>query len=228
MSSTDRISGNYNLKTLNGDINLIANSGIGTTTIYGNLVVIGTQSSIQSIDTLISDNIITLSAGVINGQPVLNAGIEVKRGDEPTVAFRWTESVKRWQLTNDGSYYGNIMVRVQDDPDPHLGGNLYVNGYDIRSEYGKNIVLRPGYNPNQTLGFSSTDYDLYCFDAENEDNGGVQLSIICGVVEAVPGYITFYARSPLGGGSGMYVANDLHNAEELITTRRALVFSLVL
>lgn len=221
MSSTDRISGNYNLKTINGDITLIANSGIGTTTIYGNLVVIGTQSSIQSIDTLISDNIITLSASVINGQPVLNAGIEVKRGDEPTVAFRWTESVKRWQLTNDGTYYGNIMVRVQDDPDPHLGGNLYVNGYDIRSEYGKNIVLRPSYTEN--LIISSTD-----IIAENEVNGGVQISIIGGAVDAVPGYITFYARLPAGGGSGIYVSNELHAAEELITTRRALVFSLVL
>lgn len=210
MSSTDRISGNYNLMTINGNIDINANSGMGTTTIHGNLVVIGTQTSVQSIDTLISDNIITLNAAVINGVPVLNAGIEVHRGDEPTVALRWTESVRRWQVTSDGSFYSNLMVRLLDDPDPHLGGNLYVNGFEIRSYPDQNIVLHPGY------------------DGTTSGEGGVEF--VAGIVDAavVAGSTVVYAKTPEAGETGLFVTNESVIAKELITKRRALVFALVL
>lgn len=210
MSSTDRISGNYNLIAVNGNIDITANGGIGTTTIYGNLVVIGTQTSLQSIDTLVSDNIITLNASIINGVPILNAGIEVHRGDEPTVAFRWTESLRRWQVTSDGSFYSNLMVRVEDDTDPHLGGNLYVNGFEIRSYPDKNIILHPGFN-GTTSG-----------------QGGVQL--IAGNIDAnvVIGSTVVYAKAPAAGETGIYITSEVAYAQELITKRRALVYALVL
>jgi len=210
MSSTDRISGNYNLIAVNGNIDITANGGIGTTTIYGNLVVIGTQTSLQSIDTLVSDNIITLNASVINGVPILNAGIEVHRGDEPTVALRWSEAVKRWQVTSDGSFYANLMVRVEDDTDPHLGGNLYVNGFEIRSYPNQNIILHPGFN-----GTAS-------------GQGGVQL--ISGNINAnvVIGSTVVYAKAPGPGETGIYITSEVAYAQELITKRRALVYALVL
>ena len=210
MSSTDRISGNYNLIAINGNIDITANGGICTTTIYGNLVVIGTQTSLQSIDTLISDNIITLNASIINGVPILNAGIEVHRGDEPTVALRWTESVRRWQVTSDGSFYSNLMVRVEDDSDPHLGGNLYVNGFEIRSSLDQNIILHPG------------------FDGTTSGQGGVQL--MSGNIDAnvVLGSTVIYSKAADAGETGIFISNEVAYAQELITKRRALVYALVL
>jgi hypothetical protein len=204
MSSVDRFSGDYYLKSINGNIYIDSKGGTGTTTITGNLIVVGSQTNIGSIETLISDNIITLAANV-TGQPVLNAGIEVRRGLEPTVGIRWNESIDRWQVTNDGSYYGNLMLRVEDDPDPHLGGNLWVETYDMRSQVGTNINFNPG------LG-----------------TAGVTLPVITGTLAAESGKVVLYARAPDASGSGIYVSNSDKTHQELITKHRAVVYSLVL
>jgi len=204
MASVDRFSGDYYLKSINGNIYIDTQNGAGTTVISGNLIVVGSQTNIGSIETLISDNIITLAANV-TGVPILDAGIEVKRGDEPTVALRWTESVDRWQVTNDGSFYGNLMLRVEDDSDPHLGGNLWLENYDIRTTTGTNINLNPG------LG-----------------TAGVTLPEITTGLAAENGKIVIYAAEPGPAGSGLYVSNSDKTQQELITKHRAVVYSLVL
>jgi hypothetical protein len=204
MASVDRFSGDYYLKSINGNIYIDTQNGAGTTVISGNLIVVGSQTNIGSIETLISDNIITLAANV-TGAPILDAGIEVKRGDEPTVALRWTESVDRWQVTNDGSFYGNLMLRVEDDSDPHLGGNLWLENYDIRTTTGTNINLNPG------LG-----------------TAGVTLPEITTGLTAENGKIVVYAAAPGQAGSGLYVSNSDKTQQELITKHRAVVYSLVL
>lgn len=204
MSSADRFSGDYYLTSINGNVYITANQGLGTTVISGNLLVMGKQTNIGSVETLISDNIITLAANV-SGAPILDAGIEVRRGTEPNVSLRWTESIDRWQLTNDGSYFANIMIRVEDDPDPHLGGNLWTNGYEIRSDTGENIRLNPG------LG-----------------SAGLEIKQTTGLLNNQPGHIVVYAKEPAQGGSGIYTSNSERNDQELITKHRALVYSLVL
>ena len=204
MSSADRFSGDYYLTSINGNVYITAKQGLGTTVISGNLLVMGKQTNIGSVETLISDNIITLAANV-SGAPILDAGIEVRRGTEPNVALRWTESVDRWQLTNDGSYFANIMIRVEDDTDPHLGGNLWTNSYEIRSDTGENIRLNPG------LG-----------------SAGLEIKQTTGSLNSQPGYILVYAKEPNLGGSGIYTSNSERNDQELITKHKALVYSLVL
>lgn len=204
MSSADRFSGDYYLTSINGNVYITAKQGLGTTVISGNLLVMGKQTNIGSVETLISDNIITLAANV-SGVPILDAGIEVRRGTEPNVALRWTESVDRWQLTNDGSYFSNIMIRVEDDNDPHLGGNLWTNGYEIRSYTGENIRLNPG------LGSS-----------------GLEIKQTTGSLNSQSGYTLVYAKEPNLGGSGIYTSNNEKTDQELITKHRALVYSLVL
>ena len=204
MPSTDRFSGDYYLTSISGNIYITANAGVGTTVIASDLLVVGKQTNIGSVETLVADNIITLSANV-TGVPLLNAGIEVRRGIEPTVSFIWNETVDRWQVTNDGSYFANIMIRVEDDPEPHLGGNLWTNSFEIRSDAGENIRLNPG------LGTT-----------------GIELKKITGNLNNTPGYVTFYAKDPQTGESGFYVSNSKHIDQELITKNKALVYSLVL
>lgn len=43
-----------------------------------------------------------------SGTPSIDALIEVRRGDEPTVALRWNESTNKWQFTNDGTTYSDL------------------------------------------------------------------------------------------------------------------------
>ena len=93
------------VKNLSGDY--IINSTL--VTINGNLVVTGNTTSINSTDLIVNDNIITLN-GNVTGTPVLNAAIAVNRGSSANVQLRWTESYDKWQLTNNGSTFGNISV----------------------------------------------------------------------------------------------------------------------
>jgi hypothetical protein len=82
-------------------------------TINGNLAVLGSSTIIQSTNTSIYDNIIVLNSGLgANTAPTLNAGITVDRGSSANVQIQWTESLKSWQLTNDGSNYGNVVASV--------------------------------------------------------------------------------------------------------------------
>jgi hypothetical protein len=93
------------VKNLSG--NYIINSTL--VTINGNLVVTGNTTSINSTDLIVNDNIITLN-GNVTGVPVLNAAISVNRGSSANVQLRWNESFDKWQLTNNGSTFGNIAT----------------------------------------------------------------------------------------------------------------------
>lgn len=204
MSTVDRVSGDWYLKSLNGNVYIDASNGNGTTTITGDLHVIGRQTNIGSVETLITDNIITLAANVANGSPILNAGIEVRRGNQLTVAFRWNETIDRWELTNDGVVYKPMMSGLVADTDPHLGGNLSVNGYAIQSNNNQNIVFRPG------------------------ANAGLEITNTNGSVTARANATVIVAREPKAGESGLFVTNSVSLDEELITKRKALAYSLVL
>lgn len=209
MTNVDRSYGDWYLKSINGNIYIDAGGGNGVTTIIGNLVVIGKQTIVGSIDTYIADNIITLNANVTTGDPVLNAGIEVRRGDYPTVSFIWNELIDRWQITDDGITFGNLMMRLRDDPDPHLGGHLYVNDYEIRSDPGQNIIFNPG-----------TD--------ETTANAAVEIKYTSGNVDPVFGSTLLTANIPGNGQTGLYVTNFVADNEELITKKKSIIYSLVL
>ena len=78
-------------------------------TISGNLTVSGTTTSINTETVTVDDNIIVLNNNA-TGAPSQNAGIEIERGSSTNVVLRWDESSDKWQITNDGSTYGDIAT----------------------------------------------------------------------------------------------------------------------
>jgi len=203
MAITKLSSASYVIHPLNGDpIILDANE----VRIPGNLTVSGTTTSVETTNTEIFDNIIRLNAGH-TGAPTLNAGIEVERGDETDVQLRWNETFQKWQITNDGSTYGNIataaatgyITDVVDDLTPQLGGNLDVNGQTILAASG-NVPIEGNIQINNSLGTPSTVTDA---------------SVL-------------YAATPGSAGSGLYIQNSAVTADELVTKSKAIVFSLIL
>lgn len=203
MAITKLSSASYVIHPLNGDpIILDANE----VKIPGNLTVSGTTTSVETTNTEIFDNIIRLNAGH-TGAPTLNAGIEVERGDETDVQLRWNENFQKWQITNDGSTYGNIAIAaatgyltdVVDDLTPQLGGNLDVNGQTILAASG-NVPIE----------------------------GNVQINNSLGVPSAVANSSILYAATPGSAGSGLYIQNSSVTRDELVTKSKAIVFSLIL
>lgn len=204
MATVDRVNGDWYLKSLNGNIYIDASGGNGTTTVTGNLNVIGRMTNIGTVDTLITDNIITLLANVTNTEPVLNAGIEVRRGNQPTVSLRWNETTDHWESTTDGVNFKTILSGLESDTSPRLSGNLSVNGFTIQSANNQNIIFRPG------------------------ANAGLEITNTSGSFQPVSNATILVSRIPAAGESGLYVTNSVLTNEELITKRKALVYSLVL
>ena len=78
-------------------------------TVSGNLTVSGTTTSINTTTLNVADNIVVLNNDV-TGSPSENAGIEVERGTSTNVLVRWNETTDKWEATNDGTVYGNLVT----------------------------------------------------------------------------------------------------------------------
>jgi hypothetical protein len=93
--------GNSNI-TDNGD----------TITINGNLMVIGTTSTISTENLLVKDPIILL-AGSQSGTPTYDAGLFVNRGSSETQAFIWDESMDEFKFittTSGATVSGDVSI----------------------------------------------------------------------------------------------------------------------
>lgn len=93
--------------------------------IDGDLTVSGTTVTINAETLLVEDNIIVLNTGV-TGSPSLDAGIEVERGTSNNVQLRWNESTDKWQFSNDGTTFYNILGEGADLT-ANVTGNLIGN-----------------------------------------------------------------------------------------------------
>ena len=141
MFSTKRFEGSLTIATVGETSIITLHSPV--VVIEGDLDVRGTAVSgslvsLETTNTVVQDNIITLNGGA-TGVPLnsLTSGIEVNRGTRPTVGIRWNESLSRWEYTDDNiNWYeflkGPYLRRVVDDPAPQLGGDLDTNGHSIK------------------------------------------------------------------------------------------------
>jgi hypothetical protein len=86
------------------DVSTSASVTFQNVTVNGDLVVNGTTTTLNTTELLVEDNIITLNSNV-SASPTIDAGIEIKRGTQPTVTLKWNETIDKWQFTNDGSNY---------------------------------------------------------------------------------------------------------------------------
>ena len=174
--------------------------------ITGNLTVQGSQTAIQTTNTTLKDNIIVLNDGEVGAGVTLGtAGIAVARGSLANVALRWNEAVDKWQVTNDGTTYSNLvasstgLTAIIEDTAPALGGNLNTNSYTLSSNVGN-------------LKF----------------NGNIQINNTLVAPSAVTGATVVYAAAPNAGASGVFVVNGEAVNEVLITKKRAFAFSILL
>lgn len=217
MATTKRVSGDYNISSVDAtNDNVIVTTH--TVTVNGNLTVTGTTTSVETTNTEISDNTITLNngesgAGVTSG----TSGIEVDRGSETNVELRWNESSSYWELTNDGSSYNQIttsagvgIASVADDTTPQLGGDLDLNGHSITTaRSNESIVLAPN---------GSGELHL--------DTNAVRILNNPGTPSAESGYNKLWAKTPASGDTGLFYTNST-STDELASAKRARLYGLI-
>jgi hypothetical protein len=139
MAQNTNIRGDWNINSIGptDKINITSSA----VTINGNLFVTGNSQTIVSTDSAITDHLIVLNNGLGTSPPnPLGANIIVDRGSSANVSLAWNETVRQWQITNDGSTYSNIatvagsgssLTAIVQDTNPTLGGNLNITGYTI-------------------------------------------------------------------------------------------------
>lgn len=91
------------------DVATNSNVTFNNLTVSGDLTVSGTTTSINTETLTVDDNIIVLNNNA-TGAPSEDAGIEVERGSSTNVVLRWNETSDKWETTNDGTTYGNIVT----------------------------------------------------------------------------------------------------------------------
>ena len=96
-------------------------------TVSGNLTVSGTTTTINTQTLNVEDNIITLNSNFSGADNIVDAGIEVERGDEPNVQLLWDESEGEWTLGSEiltaGGFTGNVTGDLVGSVRPNGGPN---------------------------------------------------------------------------------------------------------
>jgi hypothetical protein len=216
MSTIKHVSGPYTINTINrvDPITLDADMVIvnGNLQVYGN-TLLGQTVAANIQQTYVTDNIIRLNAGWTDSDnPVLDAGLEVNRGNQPDVSIIWNESSNQWQLTNNGTLFSNIVAtstgvtKLNEDPAPELSANLNVG-------------------PNWTVSNTS----IQMFSPTVSVDSRVALKIYETGPAAIPHYNILHSGNVSAGGTGLYVTAGEQNVvnEELISKKRAIVYSII-
>lgn len=109
-------SGTVNYLAKFNDLNILGNSTItddgSTVTINGDLMVLGTTSTIDTLNLIVQDPIFLL-AGTQSGTPLLDSGFFIDRGTGMTAGIIWDESEDEFSFiqTNDpATIYGDVNI----------------------------------------------------------------------------------------------------------------------
>lgn len=216
MSIIKHVSGPYTINTINHDDPIILDSNV--VIVKGNLQVVGNTTTITTENTGLKDNIIVLNQGEAGAGITLGtAGILIDRGSSPNVTLRYAESTGKWQATNDGTTYYNLVAtttgntRLVDDAAPTLGANLNTNGFTI-------------------LNLTSANVSIAAADAIQFDSFSFRMKMLFNnpAPTVIPNYNVITASNVGTGGTGFYVSNAEGTArEELISKSRAVVYSII-
>ena len=97
-------------KDINGNVEAtVGTSNFNDVVVAGNLTVTGTTTSIETTNTDITDNVITLNKGEVGaGVTLTTSGIEIERGTSPNRSLVWTENFGgKWIVTDDATFLAN-------------------------------------------------------------------------------------------------------------------------
>jgi len=228
VKTVKRFSENYLLESLHPS---------GKVIIACDLVVQGSTTELDTDNTIISDNIITLNNGETdNGISIINdqkAGIEIDRGLGANATIYYNDNTNQWEATdnpgtiNEVTYPLNASVNaginVILDTTPELGGDLYVNDLVIRG--GKEDVLNPGQFLPGDVAINGTQIVLSAVsDVKITPVISLDNQLINPAAEINVNKV--YAKAVKAGGTGLYVTNS-DVEDELVSKTKAIVFSLI-
>ena len=153
-----------------------------TVTIYGDLVVEGTTTTVNSEEMLVADNKLVLNDGQTSG--LLDAFLEVDRGSDANVAIKWNETLDQWELSNDGSTFVTIATTggsgaLSMDTAYDGGSSVTVDNtnVDFTMSAGKSFILADGTDASKFVVSAGSGLDSVKIDT----TGGVDIDTDAGI-----------------------------------------------
>lgn len=165
---------------LNGNVlALTGTSNFNDVVIGGNLTVQGTTTSVETTNTTITDNVITLNNGEVGaGVTATTSGIEIDRGSESNVSLVWDDSVDKWTVGSQilvANAFESVAVRASlidtNGPGPlqikvgattDTGNTIFINPYGsntvVQTQAETHYLVTGPYldaGPNPTLKFET-------------------------------------------------------------------------
>jgi len=127
-----------------------------------------------------------------------------------------------WEASDDSvNYYplnSSLGFKLEDDKDPHLGGDLIVNDFKIKS------LINAGDVGNIII--DSANDVIIDATGQVKSETPIGLKVVLTDPPLVPGYNTIYGKAIGSGGTGLYVTNQ-ERTEELVSRSKAIVFGLI-
>lgn len=190
--------GNYTVKVeAGGQILLdtargsfVSGQPAGTVVVRGSLEVEGTTTTVESNDTLINDNILTLNNGQagagISASKNYQAGIEIDRGSESNASFVFDDSVS-WNIGGDSGTGGFKFFTGSGDKT-----TLVVDGIKATSS----LFIDTGNNAISVTNASSYETNVFPYSGGSITGGAIDDDIIPNA-KAVVDYVAFATATAL-------------------------------
>jgi len=102
-----------------------------TVTFWGDVVVMGSATTLNTETVLVEDNILTLNSNYTAGTPTIDSGIEFLRGAAATVSLLWNETDDAFQFSENLQTLNNKIIKSKN-------GNSII---DLRAYNWDNTIL---------------------------------------------------------------------------------------
>ena len=234
MSIVKNSSAPYIIHTLNASDPIVLDSA--NVIIRGNLEIfgVGTSTTINTVETLVYDQIFTLNAGYNIEPPAstLTSGIEAFRGNNrPSMQLLWFENASPpgWRIsTETATTFGGNGVTVYGRQFAHITSYSPATGFNMTNLFDDLTPSLGGPLAVEDQGIFTTNVGIGTANVRIDSNLSLRKYNPL-VTSVVNGYVTLTAGNVRTGGTGVYVTTDEQNtrAQELITKKRALAFSLL-
>jgi hypothetical protein len=221
--------------------------------IDGNLTVMGTTTSVETVNSVIQDNIIVLNKAEVGaGVTAGTAGIEIERGSSTNSTFLYNESNDAWEA-KIGASYTTIRAATPVNPDDLVTKDYVDSGLFSTSPGGPLYAVQFNNTPIGLGGDGNFLYDgsvVTIFDITIGDNfinnnatnadlelaaNGTGTIYLQSVVKldnqlsdptATSATNKLYAKTPSNAGSGLFFVNTTAS-DELVSKSKAILFGLI-
>jgi hypothetical protein len=120
----------------------------GDVDIAGNLYVEGSTITVDAESVVIKDNFIVVNS-TDGAATSSTAGLEVERGTSTNVQIRWNESINKWQFTNDGINYSNIISTLDNGT---ITSEMIVDNTIVNADINTSAAIAHSKLANATAG----------------------------------------------------------------------------